>query len=156
MKEILNSQTQNLAEQIMNETSLDKVKDLTHLFNVNMSKKNALRVMAMDNLVDKVTSQIEARFEKYPDNFSNTELLNYLQVLQNSIDKASKNLNLVEESPAIQLNQNNVNINIVDNMSRESRERVAAFLKQALSGQIKNEEESTTIILEEEVEEDGI
>jgi hypothetical protein len=154
MKEILNNQTQNIAEQIMNETSLDKVKDLTHLFNVNMSKKNALRVMAMDNLVDKVTSQIEARFEKYPDNFSNTELLNYLQVLQNSIDKASKNLNLVEESPAIQLNQNNVNINIVDNMSRESRERVAAFLKQALSGQIKNEEESTTIILEEEVEED--
>ena len=154
MKEILNNQTQTIAEQIMNETSLDKVKDLTHLFNINMSKKNALRVMAMDNLVDKVTSQIEARFEKYPDNFSNTELLNYLQVLQNSIDKASKNLNLVEESPAIQLNQNNVNINIVDNMSRESRERVAAFLKQALSGQIKNEEESTTIILEEEVEED--
>lgn len=156
MKDIINQQAKEIAEQIVQETSLEKVKDLTHLFNLNMSKKNALRVMSMDNLVDKVTAQIEARFEKYPDNFSNTELLNYLQVLQSSIEKANKNLSLVDETPAIQLNQNNVNINIVDNMSRESRERVAAFLKQALNGQIKNEEESSTIILEEEVEEDGL
>ena len=152
MKDIINEQAKEIVEKIVQETNLEKVKDLTHLFNLNMSKKNAMRVMTMDGLVDKVTAQIEARFEKYPDNFSNTELLNYLQVLQSSIEKANKNLSLVDETPAIQLNQNNVNINIVDSMSRESRERVAAFLKQALERQEVVDEEPNTIILEEEVE----
>lgn len=147
---ILKKNSQDIVEKIIDETDLEKVKDLTHLFNINIAKKNAIRVLTIDNLIDKVTNQIEARFEKYPDNFSNTELLNYLQVLQSSVDKANKNLTLVDESPAIQLTQNNVNVNILDSMSRESKEKIAAFLKYAMN----QKEESEPILIEEEPKDD--
>jgi hypothetical protein len=60
-------------------------------------------------------------------------LLNYLQVTQNAIDKANKNLNLVEETPVIQVNHNNqLNVNIIDSYDRESKERVMAYIKSVL------------------------
>lgn len=44
------------------------------------------------------------RFDKRPGEFSNSDLLSYLQVTQAAIDKATKSLNLVEETPLIQVN----------------------------------------------------
>lgn len=84
-----------------------------------------MRVIKMNNLLDKVTDQVIERFDKRPDNFSNDDLIKYMQVTESAIDKASKNLNLVEETPPIQLMQNNqVNINIGSDLDRDGRERV--------------------------------
>ena len=73
-----------------------------------------------------------------------------MQVTENAIDRANKNLNLVEETPPIQYQQNNqVNINIVDSLDRDSRERVMAYLNNVLSNnaseivEIKEEEVDT-------------
>lgn len=130
----LDNQTTEIAQTIINENSIDKVKDLTHLFNLNQAKKNVLRIMKLNGLLDTVSDKIIERFDKYPDNFSSADLLNYLQVTQNAIDKANKNLSLVDETPAIQVNQNNqVNVNIIDSYDKESRDRVMAFLNSVLS-----------------------
>lgn len=129
----LDEKTRALAQRILDEEDVDKIKDLTALFNLNAQKRNVMRVIKMNNLLDKVTDQITERFEKTPDNFSNDDLVKYMQVTENAIDKASKNLNLVEETPAIQLlQQNQVNINIDNGLDRESRERVLDFVKAAL------------------------
>ena len=132
----LDNQTTDIAQNIINETDINKVKDLTHLFNLNQSKKNVLRVMKLNGLLDTVSDKIIERFEKYPDNFSSADLLNYLQVTQNAIDKANKTLNLVDETPAIQVQQNNqVNVNIVDSYDKESRDRIMNFIKNVLESQ---------------------
>lgn len=149
----LDDQTLTIAKDILAENDLKKVKDLTHLFNLNMSKKNAIRVMTMNGLLDKITDQMVTRFEKHPDNFSNADLLNYLQVTQNAMEKASKSLNLVDETPAIQINHNNqVNVNILDGLDRESRERIAAALKAVLSKNDAVEQECLIIESEEPYE----
>ena len=130
----IDSKNKNIAQKILDAEDLDELKDLTALFNINNQKRNALRILKMNNLLDDVTDNIIQRFEKNPHNFSNDDLLKYLQVTENAIDRATKNLNMVEETPAIQMMQNNqVNININDGFDRESRLRVTDTVKQILN-----------------------
>lgn len=130
----IDSKNENIAQKILDAEDLDELKDLTALFNINNQKRNALRILKMNNLLDDVTDNIIQRFEKNPHNFSNDDLLKYLQVTENAIDRATKNLNMVEETPAIQMMQNNqVNININDGLDRESRLRVTDTVKQILN-----------------------
>ena len=152
----LDIKTSQIAQDIINEDNVDTIKDLTHLFNLNQAKKNVLRVMKLNGLLDTVSDKIIERFEKYPDNFSSTDLLNYLQVTQNAVEKANKNLNLVEETPIIQINQNHqVNVNILDSFDRDSKERVMEALKSILANSAKEPEEVDDYIeLKEEVEDE--
>lgn len=132
----LDQDTTELAQQIIEEKNLDSLQNLTHLFNLNQAKKNVLRVMKLNQLLDKVSDQMIERFDKTPDNFSNADLLNYMQVTQSAIDRANKSLNLVDETPAIQVNtQINVNANAdgLDLLDRESKGRVAEAIKGILN-----------------------
>lgn len=126
----LDTRTREIAQRILEEQDVDKVKDLTTLFNLNTQKRNVMRVIKMNELLDQVTDKVMERFEKTPDNFSNDDLIKYMQVTETAIDRANKQLNLVDETPAIHLQQNNqVNVNIVDSLDRESRERVLDALR---------------------------
>lgn len=130
----IDTQTADLAQQILDETDVDKVKDLTNLFNLNAQKRNVVRVLKMHDLLDRVTDQVMTRFEKTPDNFSNEDLIKFMQVTENSIEKANKTLSQVEQTPAIQYQQNNqVNINIGNELDRESRQRVTDTVQAILS-----------------------
>lgn len=150
----LDENTAHIAQTIIDENDLGKIKDLTHLFNLNQSKKNVLRIMKLNGLLDTVSDKIIERFEKYPDNFSSADLLNYLQVTQNAIDKANKNLNLVDETPAIQVQNNNVNVNIIDSYDKESRDRVMNFIKGVLEQQnIQQQEDNCVDVIEIKEEE---
>lgn len=121
----LDNKTRDIAQKILDEQDIDKVKDLTALFNLNAQKRNVMRVIKMNDLLDKVTDQVIDRFEKRPDNFSNEDLIKYMQVTETAIDRANKQLNLVDETPPIQLMQNNqVNINVGVELDRASREKV--------------------------------
>ena len=137
----LDRKSEEIASRIIEEDSLDEVKNLTSLFNLLQAKKNVLRVIKLNSLLDKVSDQMIERFEKRPGEFSNTELLNYLQVTQSAIDRANKQLDEIDKTPAIQMVQNNqVNVNITDNLSRESKEKIASAISAILkrSSQIED------------------
>ncbi len=132
--EPVDTQTTDIAQQILDETDVDRVKDLTALFNLNTQKRNVARVLKMTDLLDRVTDQMLTRFERTPDNFSNEDLIKFMQVTENSIEKANKSISQVDETPAIQLQQNNqVNINIGDSLNRESRQRVTDTVQAILN-----------------------
>lgn len=129
----LDENTAAIAQRIMAESDVDKVRELTTLFNLNSQKRNVVRIMKMAGLLDKVTDQVIKRVEKTPDNFSNDELLRYMQAAEASIDKASKNLNLVDEAPTVVIT-NNTQINVADNgLNRESRQRVFDAVKDIMN-----------------------
>lgn len=137
-----------VATKIMRENDPDKVKDLTHLFNLLQAKKNVARVMKLDGLLDHVSDAMLDRFEKRPDEFSNQDLIAYMNTVQTAIEKATKSVNMVDEAPAIVVN-NNTQVN-VDNsggngLDRESRERVADFIKKVLENAQKKEYEDKTV-----------
>lgn len=146
----LDNQTRQIAQEILDEQDIEKVKDLTNLFNLNAQKRNVMRVIKMNDLLDKVTDQVIERFEKRPDNFSNEDLIKYMQVTENAIDRANKHLNLVEETPAINLMQNNqVNINIDTGLDRDGRERVMDAVKAILAKAALPKEEDIIDVVED-------
>ena len=138
----LDNKNNEIAQKILDAETVEETKDLTALFNLNSQKRNVLRVLKMNNLLDKVTDQIIERFEKNPNLFTNEDLLRYMQVTENAIDRANKNLNMVEETPPIQLlQQNQVNININQGLNRESRQRVIETVQAILNSSQNNSAE---------------
>nr|DAP55369.1 MAG TPA: hypothetical protein [Caudoviricetes sp.] len=154
--EPLDSRTQKIAQEILDTEDIDKVKDLTSLFNLNTKKRNVMRVLKMTQLLDNVTDKVIERFEKTPDNFSNEDLLKYMQVTENAIDKANKNLDMVEETPAIQFQQNNqVNINIDRGLDRDSRAKVTEAVE-AILKKLQNNEQVIEVENIEEIKDEPI
>lgn len=154
--EPLDSRTQKIAQEILDTEDIDKVKDLTSLFNLNTKKRNVMRVLKMTQLLDNVTDKVIERFEKTPDNFSNEDLLKYMQVTENAIDKANKNLDMVEETPAIQFQQNNqVNINIDRGLNRDSRAKVTEAVE-AILKKLQNNEQVIEVENIEEIKDEPI
>ena len=123
----LDTQVAQLVDQVVQEQDPNKVKDLTELFNASINKKNMVRLAKLNSLLDKTTDQALERFETQPDQFSNKELLDYINVVSTINDKATSSLKDATLVP-VQLHQNNVNINIdphnITNLTRESRQRI--------------------------------
>lgn len=144
----LDIETQEIAKEIIAEDDIDKVKNLTQLFNINTQKRNVIRVLKMNKLLDKVTDEMLDRFNALPSTFSNDDLVKYLKTVEESIDKATNKVTSVEDASAIQLTQNNqVNINIENNLDAEQRKRVL----DAVSKILENNIDITTINDENEV-----
>lgn len=123
----LNEESLALISQIIAETDEQKTKDLTYLFNANQNKKTMVRVNKLSDLLDTITDQALARFTTRPDEISNKELFDGLKVVQDLIERGQKQVSGAGETPLIQVNQQNNEVNIgssSSNLSRDSRERV--------------------------------
>ena len=126
-------QIQDLSKQILEEQDPDKAKQLIAMFNWNMSKKNTSRIQKLDQLYDKVTEQMEVRLNTRSDQFSNSDLLDYMKAVQGAIDTSSKNLTQMEEPPTIvQQNNTQVNINVGDSFDRDSKIRIFEAIQAVL------------------------
>ena len=130
----------DVATQVLAESDPDKAKNLISLFNWNMSKKNVARILKLNQLYDNVTDHMVTRLATKSDQFTNSDLLDYLKVIQGAIDTSSKNLNQVEEPPVIVQNNTQVNINMSDQFDRDARDRILA----ALQATLQSAQQSTT------------
>ena len=89
--------------------------------------------MTYNQLLDAITEQMQQRLTKRADQFSNKDLLDYAKVVSDGIDKAHKQINNIDTTPMIQINQqNNVIVQPNDELDRESRERIIAAAKAAM------------------------
>lgn len=145
-----------LANDIIKEQSFDKTQELIKLFNLNQAKKNALRILKLNDLLDKVQDSMIDRFEKRPGEFSNTDLINYMNTVQSAIDRANKSLTLIDEGPAITLNQVNVNVNEDPVLNRESREKITNAINALMKLNLNSNEDTppNEIIVEENKEDE--
>ncbi len=122
---------QDITEKFLTETDPKELQTIVDMFNLNIKKKNMLRTTRISEIQDSIVSQIFQRVNSRPDEFSNTDLINYFKVMQETLLKNSTETEL----PTIHINQNNqVNINM-DNqgLDRMSRERVANAIRNILS-----------------------
>ena len=142
----LDTRINGLVENIMDEQDPNKTKDLVDLFNWNISKKNVARIQKLNNLYDSVTDQMVERVEKRADQFSNSDLLDYVKTIQGAIDLNTKNLSQVQEPPII-LQQNNtqINVNVADQLDRDSKDRILAAV-QATLNQVNKTKDNSVII----------
>ena len=120
----LDSRNEKLVSQIVDQSDPKNLTALIQEFNLNHTKKQIVRSAVFDQLLDQLTDQMQERIKKRGDQFSNKDLLDYVNSIGNQMDKVQKETNQVEINPIIQFNQQN-NIAVVDQgLDRESREHV--------------------------------
>lgn len=142
---------EDILDKIVNTNDIDELKDLTHLFNLNQSKKNILRISKLNDLLDKVSDQAMERLDTRAFDISDRDLMTYMQVFQNTIDKSQQNIENATSQPMIQINQQN-NINIEEGgLSKESRDKILSVIdtiKKMAEENINNTqtEENTNLI----------
>ncbi len=139
----------DVANQVLAESDPDKAKNLISLFNWNMSKKNVARILKLNELYDNVTDHMVTRLATKSDQFTNSDLLDYMKVIQGAIDTSTKNLTQTEEPPVIVQNNTQVNINMTDQFDREAKERILAAIQATLhSAQQVVQQENDPIVVE--------
>lgn len=137
-------------DRFLTETDPKELQKIVDMFNLNIKKKNILRAERISEIQDNILNQISARVVKRPDEFSNTDLLNYFKAMQDTLLKNPAETEL----PEIHITQNNqVNINTEGGeqtpvLNRMSRERVALAVRNILAqaqGQLNSVKEGTII-----------
>ena len=126
----------DLSEQLINESNPAQLQNIIDLFNVSFQKKNILRIQKLNELQDKIQTQIEKRLDNKIDEFSNKDLIDYFKVMQDSIIKNSDNAEM-QNAKVIQIiqNQTNVQNNLQESepLSRESKEKISEAVQLMLS-----------------------
>lgn len=143
----------NLQSAIVQENDSDRLKDLTHMFNILQAKKNVIRAGKLDAIYDKAVDILETKIahNSFEDN---DEFLNAFKAVEGALNRAESKVNLVDETPAISLVQQNntqINVNSIDSLTKESRDRILKAI-QAITN--PEEEHKDDVIVEDGEEND--
>lgn len=143
-----------LIDDIVKTDDVDELKDLTHLFNAFQTKRHILRVNALNDVQDALVAQMAERLKSQPHNFNNNDIANWMKTVQQAMDSSQRSIEAIDETPAI-VHQNNtqVNINIEDTLSRESREKILDVINNIL--QNSNNGESDSVYTNDEITEES-
>ena len=147
--ELIRKTADDLTLAIAKAESKEELEALYQKFNINNTKKNALRINQLNNLLDQVNQQAVERFNRRPETVSNKEILDYMNAIQNQIERSQRTVDGIKDMTAIQVNntQNNtVNIHVKDTdipyLSKDSRDRITDLVASILqeSNTVKNED----------------
>ena len=146
----LNAESLNILNQIITAEDIDKTKDLTYLFNVNQNKKTMVRIDSLSNLQDKLVGLLSNRVTERPDEMSNQEVMQALKVVQDIIERGTKQITGQNEQPLIQINQQTNSVNVGDEaagLNRDSRDKVRRAIMSILDN-VKDTTNTDTEIIE--------
>lgn len=116
---------QDILNKINSVTTTEELKDVINLFNLNITKKEMARVMQQSELYDLVLQQAGERLKKRPDELSTKDLIDYMNAFRSNIDKTQSYIDNVENSPTIQVNNDNKRVVVnINNLSRDASEEV--------------------------------
>lgn len=146
----LNAESLDILNQIIAAEDIDKTKDLTYLFNINQNKKTMVRIDSLSNLQDKLVGLLSNRVTERPDEMSNQEVMQALKVVQDIIERGTKQITGQNEQPLIQINQQTNSVNVGDEaagLNRDSRDKVKRAIMSILDN-VKDVTDTNTEIIE--------
>ena len=145
---------QQVVKDIVAAPNKEELEKQFQLFNMNQVKKNALRIIKLNDLLTKVEDQALERFEKRPDQVSNKELLDYMNAVSNQIEKAQNfsKETLSTEVGGIKIKQEKteVNINVAPVLNRNEKDRVADVISILLNQMKKPQSRANDEVVEVE------
>lgn len=81
---------------------------------------------------NKVIEKIDDRITKKADNFTNTELLNALNVIQSTQEKNTSYVNTLNEKPQVQFVSNTMNVTVQEEFDQSSRDKIVNAVSELL------------------------
>lgn len=131
------SNTDELKNRLLLASSKKELEEVVSLINLDIAKKNIIRSSVYSDMIDKVISEMQARIEKYPGQFSNKDLLEYMNALQSNL---SKNQIDKDQVTTIAIQQNNIiNVDPLSQFDRESKDKMREVLKSLLAQPIQGD-----------------
>lgn len=152
----LNQESLELLNQLIAENDEQKTRDLTYLFNQNQNKKTLVRIDKLSGLQDNLVDQFVKRIAERPDEISNKELMDGLRIVQDIIERGTRQAAGIDQGPLIQINQQTNSVNLggeSSELNRESRERVKRAVL-GLLGQLTDTNNTAIEADAEEIQED--
>lgn len=137
----LETPIEELSDRILNETDIEQFDKMKNLFDLNMKKKEIIRLNKLNDLQDLTVEEMSNRLQKRSGEFSNQDLLGYFKTIQESISKSDTSLDGIDvASIKVIQNQLNINMNNEDSLSRESKNKVIEAIRSILDKSTSNEE----------------
>jgi len=144
-----------LEQKLLSESSVEEVKNIIDLFNLNIKKKDAIRNSKLSELQDKISEQMQERIEKNADAFSNKDLLDYFKTIQETLKNSSVSSD--DLKVPVQIAQQQINVNIQEQtLDRESKNKVLAAIRSILNKEQSPAIEAAVLNIKEESEEPNI
>ena len=146
----LNAESLNILNQIIAAEDIDKTKDLTYLFNIKKNKKKMLRIDSLINLKDMLVGLLSNIEGESTDEMSNQEVMQALKVVQDIIERDTKQITGQNEQPLIQINQQTNSVNVGDEaagLNRDSRDKVKRAIMSILDN-VKDVTDTNAKIIE--------
>ena len=130
---------EKLINDILKEKDADKLKDLTQLFNLFQTKRNILRINALNDVQDALVQQMVDRLATQPHNFDNKDIALWVKTVQQAMDASKQSVEKIETiQPIINQNNTQINVSVEDSLDRESREKVLSILENILGKNDQN------------------
>lgn len=120
-------------QQLIQSDNLDELQEIINLFNQNLKKKELLRIIKLSELQDQIVDQASKRLDKYSDEFSNKDLIEYFKTFQTTLQNTDRS---IDNIPQIQITQNQLNVNIEPpEFDQDSRQRILNAVRLLLNQQ---------------------
>lgn len=134
-------------QQFIESTDGNEIQSIVNIFNQNLKKKEILRAGKLSELQDKIVDQVEKRLDKYSDEFSNRDLIEFFKTFQGTLSITDKT---IENIPQISITQNQLNVNIEPpEFDQDSRQRILNAVRQLMQSNNLNlvdQENEVTVI----------
>ena len=151
---ILETPMDELNDRILNETDIEEFDKIKSIFDLNIKKKEFIRLSKLNDLQDLTVNEMANRLQNRSGEFSNQDLIGYFKTIQETINKADTSLDNVDvASIKVVQNQLNIHVNSEDELSRESKGKVLDAVKSILSKLEEKHVEEPPFVIEDEVEE---
>jgi hypothetical protein len=140
----LSSESQKLISELTLEKDRQKMQAIEQQFNDIQRKKQLARVSKLSDVQDMLTDQFYQRIAQRPDEISNKEMLDGMKVIQDLMEKNQKRAEAATEEVPQQLIQiNQTEVNVGNNLNRDSREKVKNAVISILDSINKAQQPST-------------
>ena len=129
-------------QDILQADSYEEIQNLAPLFKAYQIKREVARSSALNDVQDALVSQMNERLQKCPNNFSNSDLAVWMKTVQQASEASQKTVSQADNLPEVSYHQTNntqVNVNIADSLSSESRKKIVNFIQQALQAAEKSD-----------------
>ena len=154
---VINSEANDLVNQILVEKDPVKVENLKKQFLLVQQKKNIARVNRLTTLIEIVDDEIINRFADAPEEMSNKDIVSYMNSTQSSLNTTMQALT---QTPMIQVNNQTNEIKIdnshinLSGMDVDSRKNVLNFLLSSIRDAQAKQSEVIDVVPNEEEESD--
>ena len=131
---VLRQRIANLTKDFIYAEDANETRAIVEKYNAYLIKKAAIRTGKLEQLYDNIVEQMLLRFKNRSGEFSNKDLLDYLDSVQNAIEKSTNKLNNVDEVPiTYNPTPTQVNINVLDGFTHEQKENIADAIKSIIA-----------------------